>query len=49
MQDDGKAFVEIYLRDENNFALQGLPAANIRFVLARREPAANGARPVIRK
>ncbi len=43
MQDDGKAAVEIYLHDENNFALQGLPAANIRFVLARLEPAVNGA------
>ena len=43
MQDDGKALVELYLRDENNFSLKGLPAANIRFVLARLEPAANGA------
>ena len=43
MPEDGKAVVEVYLRDENNFSLKGLPAANIRFVLARLEPAANGA------
>ena len=43
MQDDGKAVVELYLRDENNFSLKGLPAANIRFVLARLEPPVNGA------
>jgi OmcA/MtrC family decaheme c-type cytochrome len=41
--DDGKPVVELYLRDENNFSLRGLPAANIRFVLARLEPAVNGA------
>ena len=32
----------MYLRDERNFSLKGLPAANISFVLARLEPAANG-------
>jgi len=43
MQDDGKPVVELFLRDTDNFSLKGLPAANIRFVLARLEPAANGA------
>jgi OmcA/MtrC family decaheme c-type cytochrome len=43
MQDDGKPVVELFLRDADNFSLKGLPAANIRFVLARLEPAANGA------
>jgi OmcA/MtrC family decaheme c-type cytochrome len=41
--EDGKPIVEIYLRDQDNYSLKGLPAANIRFVLARLEPAANGA------
>ncbi|MCE3285715.1 MAG: hypothetical protein K0R70_1971, partial [Steroidobacteraceae bacterium] len=41
--DDGKPVVEIYLKDENDFSLTGLPAGNIRFVLARLEPAQNGA------
>ena len=41
--EDGRPVVEIYLRDERNFSLKGLPAANISFVLARLEPAANGA------
>jgi OmcA/MtrC family decaheme c-type cytochrome len=40
--EDGKPVVEIYLKDDQNFSLTGLPAANIRFVLARLEPAANG-------
>ena len=40
---DGRPVVEIYLRDEQNFSLKGLPAANVSFVLARLEPAANGA------
>ena len=43
VQDDGKPVVEVFLRDPNNFSLKGLPAANIRFVLARLEPAVNGA------
>ena len=41
--EDGKPVVEVYLRDPNNFSLRDLPAGNIRFVLARLEPAANGA------
>ena len=45
MQDDGKPVVELFLRDADNFSLKGLPAANIRFVLARLEPAADGAPP----
>jgi OmcA/MtrC family decaheme c-type cytochrome len=40
--EDGKPVVEVYLKDQNNFSLTGLPAANIRFVLARLEPAQNG-------
>ena len=40
--DDGKPVVEVYLRNEAGYSLTGLPAANIRFVLARLEPAANG-------
>ena len=40
--EDGKPEVELYLRDEQNYSLKGLPAANISFVLARLEPAANG-------
>jgi OmcA/MtrC family decaheme c-type cytochrome len=41
--DDGRPVVEVYLKDEQGFSLTGLPAANIRFVLARLEPAQNGA------
>ena len=41
--EDGKPVVEIYLRDEQNFSLKGLPAANVSFVLARLEPGTNGA------
>ena len=40
--EDGKPVVEIYLRDEQNFSLKGLPAANVSFVLARLEPGTNG-------
>jgi OmcA/MtrC family decaheme c-type cytochrome len=40
--EDGKPVVEVYLRDDRNFSLTGLPAANIRFVLARLEPGQNG-------
>ncbi|MDH5175500.1 MAG: OmcA/MtrC family decaheme c-type cytochrome [Gammaproteobacteria bacterium] len=40
--DDGRPFVEVYLRDERGRPLTGLPAGNIRFVLARLEPAVNG-------
>jgi len=40
--DDGKPVVEVYLKDDHGYSLTGLPAANIRFVLARLEPAANG-------
>jgi OmcA/MtrC family decaheme c-type cytochrome len=40
--DDGKAVVDLYLTDENNRKLRGLPAGNIYFVLARLEPAING-------
>jgi OmcA/MtrC family decaheme c-type cytochrome len=35
--------VEVYLKDDNNFSLTGLTADSIRFVLARLEPAQNGA------
>ncbi|HET7202684.1 MAG TPA: OmcA/MtrC family decaheme c-type cytochrome [Steroidobacteraceae bacterium] len=41
--DDGKPEVEVYLKDDRNFSLTGLPADSIRFVLARLEPAQNGA------
>lgn len=41
--EDGRPVVEIYLRDEQNFSLKGLPAANVSFVLARLEPGVNGA------
>jgi OmcA/MtrC family decaheme c-type cytochrome len=40
--DDGRPFVEVYLQDERGRPLTGLPAGNIRFVLARLEPAVNG-------
>ncbi|HET9695094.1 MAG TPA: OmcA/MtrC family decaheme c-type cytochrome, partial [Steroidobacteraceae bacterium] len=40
--EDGQPEVEVYLKDDRNFSLTGLPAANIRFVLARLEPAQNG-------
>lgn len=40
--DDGKPVVEVYLKDDQNYSLTGLPAGNIRFVLARLEPAVNG-------
>jgi OmcA/MtrC family decaheme c-type cytochrome len=39
---DGRPEVEIYLRDDRNFPLTGLKAANTGLVLARLEPAANG-------
>jgi OmcA/MtrC family decaheme c-type cytochrome len=39
---DGKPAVEIYLRDERNYPLTGLPAGNIYFVLSRLEPEVNG-------
>jgi OmcA/MtrC family decaheme c-type cytochrome len=39
--DDGKPVVDLYLTDENNRKLRGLPAGNIGFVLARLEPAVN--------
>ena len=42
MPEDGKPVVEIYLRDEQNYSLKGLPAANVSFVLARLEPPVNG-------
>jgi OmcA/MtrC family decaheme c-type cytochrome len=41
--DDGRPVVELFLRDENYYSLTGLPAGNIYFVLARLEPAVNGA------
>ena len=41
--EDGRPVVEVYLKDDRDFSLTGLPAANIRFVLARLEPAQNGA------
>ncbi len=40
--EDGRPFVEVYLLDERDRPLTGLPAGNIRFVLARLEPAVNG-------
>ncbi len=40
--EDGRPFVEVYLLDERGRPLTGLPAGNIRFVLARLEPAVNG-------
>jgi OmcA/MtrC family decaheme c-type cytochrome len=40
--EDGKPVVEFYLRDEQNYSLSGLPAANVGFVLARLEPVVNG-------
>lgn len=40
--EDGRPVVEVYLKDEQNFSLTGLPAGNIRFVLARLEPGVNG-------
>jgi len=40
--EDGKPVVQLFLVDEQGRKLRGLPAANIRFVLARLEPAANG-------
>jgi OmcA/MtrC family decaheme c-type cytochrome len=39
---DGKPVVEIYLHDERNYPLTGLPAGNIYFVLSRLEPEVNG-------
>ena len=39
---DGRPEVEVYLKDDRGFSLTGLPAASIRFVLARLEPAQNG-------
>ncbi len=39
--EDGRPVVDVYLTDEQGRALGGLPAANISFVLARLEPAAN--------
>ncbi len=40
--DDGRPVVDVFLADEFGRPLTGLPAGNIRFVLARLEPAANG-------
>lgn len=40
--DDGRAKVDLHLQDERGRPLTGLPAGNIRFVLARLEPAVNG-------
>jgi OmcA/MtrC family decaheme c-type cytochrome len=40
--DDGKPVVEVRLTNESNAPLKGLPASNIRFVLARLEPGVNG-------
>jgi OmcA/MtrC family decaheme c-type cytochrome len=42
MPADGKPEVEIYLRSDDNYSLEGLTAGSISFVLARLEPAANG-------
>ena len=39
----GRPVVEVYLKDDSNFSLTGLTAESIRFVLARLEPAQNGA------
>jgi OmcA/MtrC family decaheme c-type cytochrome len=41
--EDGRPEVEVYLKDDGGFSLTGLPADAIRFVLARLEPAQNGA------
>jgi OmcA/MtrC family decaheme c-type cytochrome len=41
--DDLRPVVEVYLKDDQNYSLTGLPPANIRFVLARLEPGQNGA------
>jgi len=40
--EDGKPVVQLFLVDEQGRKLRGLPADNIRFVLARLEPAING-------
>jgi OmcA/MtrC family decaheme c-type cytochrome len=40
--DDGRAKIEVFLKDERDRPLTGLPAGNIRFVIARLEPAVNG-------
>jgi OmcA/MtrC family decaheme c-type cytochrome len=40
--EDGQPVVDVFLRDEQNRELSGLPAGNIRFVLARLEPGVNG-------
>jgi OmcA/MtrC family decaheme c-type cytochrome len=39
---DGKAVVELYLTNQDNLKLVGMPAASMGFVLARLEPAFNG-------
>jgi OmcA/MtrC family decaheme c-type cytochrome len=40
--EDGRPEVEIYLRDDRNFPLTGLRAANTSLVMARLEPVVNG-------
>jgi OmcA/MtrC family decaheme c-type cytochrome len=40
--EDGKPVVQLFLVDEQGRKLRGLPAGNIRFVLARLEPPVNG-------
>jgi len=40
--DDGRPVVDVFLVDQENRPLAGLPAGNIRFVLARLEPGVNG-------
>jgi OmcA/MtrC family decaheme c-type cytochrome len=40
--EDGKPVVKLFLVDEQGRKLRGLPAGNIRFVLARLEPSVNG-------
>ncbi len=40
--EDGRPVVELYLTDEQSRPVTGLPAGNIRFVMARLEPAFNG-------